>query len=308
MSVHLDPRRPASDEVHRAGVAHLTKAIEALTAASDESALGEAVHVARKQLKRTRALLRLVRASFDGETYREEMALCRDVGRQFSAPRDAHVLVQTARTILDEAADPPRASVEPIVEELEARRDRIWRALSSEDAEFTAALGTLDGLAQRAEVWRFNDLDWAKMALGLSASYRKGRRAFRAAGRDGDPQMFHETRKRTKDLWYQFELVRDAWKPVLKGAAKGAEGVADLLGQIQDLEVLRSTILTHPLMEANPDGADLFVHEIERRLRRQRADALVAGAPLFAEKPGAFEARILAYVGPADVDPTLAVA
>jgi CHAD domain-containing protein len=305
MSLHLDPARPAPEEVRSAGVAYLTKATRAITSAKDDHELGEGIHTARKQLKRARALLRLVRTSFEKTTYRHEIARCRDVGRLLSGPRDADVVAATAQRILEETPGPVPADAARIVLELGRERDGAWNDLLTDPTVIEDATGSLEDLAERAAGWTLADLDWATMGRGLARSYRRGRRAFKHARRDGNAEAFHETRKRTKDLWYQFDLVRDAWKPVLKGAAKGAEAVADRLGEIQDLVVVRSTLLEDP---ESPNGARVLLEGIDRRLDRMRAEALVAGGALYAEKPGAFEKRMLAYVTRVDARPSLMAA
>src|SRR5262245_3310108 len=56
----------------------------------------KAVHEARKHLKKTRALLRLVRPALGREAYRSENDALRDTGLALSGARDADVRVQTA--------------------------------------------------------------------------------------------------------------------------------------------------------------------------------------------------------------------
>src|SRR5215208_5141851 len=56
---------------------------------------GGAIHEARKDVKKARALLRLVRADLKAGAYRRENRELRDAGRALSALRDADVLVET---------------------------------------------------------------------------------------------------------------------------------------------------------------------------------------------------------------------
>jgi CHAD domain-containing protein len=134
------------------------------------------------------------------------------------------------------------------------------------------------------------------MMQGVSRSYRRARRANQVATEDGRSEALHETRKRTKDLRYQLELVRDAWTPVLSGDAKGADELADILGQVQDLEVVRATLHSGRGVDWNTDGVDLLLEQIDRRAAALRSSAEIAGALVFAEKPRAFEKRLNAYV------------
>src|SRR5436305_678744 len=54
----------------------------------------EAIHEARNSIKKTRALLRLIRNSI-GETYQSENARLRDIARRLSAFRDAFAMIKT---------------------------------------------------------------------------------------------------------------------------------------------------------------------------------------------------------------------
>src|ERR1700757_2487593 len=56
---------------------------------------GRAVHEARKDLKKMRALLRLVRDQLGEEVYQRETRDFREVGRALSPRRDAQVLAKT---------------------------------------------------------------------------------------------------------------------------------------------------------------------------------------------------------------------
>jgi CHAD domain-containing protein len=56
---------------------------------------GEAIHDARKRLKKARAALRLARAALPGDEYRRENDTLRDAARPLSEVRDAEVLIDT---------------------------------------------------------------------------------------------------------------------------------------------------------------------------------------------------------------------
>ena len=71
----------------------LDRAIGRLEHAGDDSV--EAIHDARKHLKKSRALLRLVRPALGSKAYRRENDALRDAGLALSGARDADVLVET---------------------------------------------------------------------------------------------------------------------------------------------------------------------------------------------------------------------
>src|SRR3954468_3779501 len=61
----------------------------------------EAVHDARKRLKKTRALLRLARPAMRADAFRAYNRELRDQGRALSGARDADVLVETVDALAE---------------------------------------------------------------------------------------------------------------------------------------------------------------------------------------------------------------
>jgi CHAD domain len=91
-------KRPAKEAV-RIAQGRIDDAIERLRDHGREPA--EAVHEARKDLKKLRSLLRLARPVLGGELYRRENARFRNLGRSLSATRDAEVNLQTLAALRD---------------------------------------------------------------------------------------------------------------------------------------------------------------------------------------------------------------
>jgi hypothetical protein len=59
----------------------------------------EAIHCARKDVKKARAVLRLVRSEIGKKTFCRITELLREAAHQLAAPRDAYVKVQTLRNL-----------------------------------------------------------------------------------------------------------------------------------------------------------------------------------------------------------------
>jgi CHAD domain-containing protein len=76
-----------------------------LLAKASDREIGEAVHEARKSLKRLRALVKISRPALGDARYRRENAEFRQTGRLLSAARDAKVLIETLDGLLERARD-----------------------------------------------------------------------------------------------------------------------------------------------------------------------------------------------------------
>src|SRR6202050_4143335 len=88
---HSAPDRSATCTVRRAALQHAENAIRALAPARPS---GSHVHRARKEIKKSRAALRLLRAALPAATYRREDAALRGAASTLNPARDARVLVR----------------------------------------------------------------------------------------------------------------------------------------------------------------------------------------------------------------------
>ena len=93
MAYKLQAVETVRDGLRRCAREQLDRAIEELTTRAHEDPV-EAVHDARKALKKARSLLRLSRGTIDSGERRRENAALRKAGRTLSAARDAEVKVQ----------------------------------------------------------------------------------------------------------------------------------------------------------------------------------------------------------------------
>ena len=88
------PEERVPDEVRRIARGRIDHAIDELSGNSENSR-AKAVHEARKDMKKLRGLLRLVRGELGGETFARENACFRDAARELAGARDRDVMLET---------------------------------------------------------------------------------------------------------------------------------------------------------------------------------------------------------------------
>ena len=286
---HLDPSGPLPDEVRRAAHALVGDAAGVLRAGGPP---GRAVHVARRRCKQSRALLRMIEGPLGRARAGGEASTLREVGRRLSGMRDADAMVGTVQDLAGRTP-PLQRILEPLATRLEEHRDSSWIAFAERDRVWV--LAELDALALRTDRWPLDGLGWSAVVDGIARTYRRGRVAARVVAGGGSASDLHDLRKRTKDLRYQVELVRDLWTPVLRGTADGLRQLVDELGVHQDLRLLDDAVRTHgdrEWSEADRGALGALVHE-EIAASRRRGAALAR--KVYAEKPDAFARRLRAY-------------
>jgi CHAD domain-containing protein len=199
------PYRLKAGEPLPEGIGHIARgrvdhAIAELCGKTD-STPEEAVHEARKDLKKLRALLRMTRAELGDERFRLENSCFRDAGRELAGVRDTDVMLETLSGL-----DIPAGM------ELELRkRIQATRALNGGDGRLAASRGVVSMLREarrRVDDWPLERDSFDALGDGLERTYRRGRRDFRAARTEPSVEALHQWRKRVKDLWYHHNLLR----------------------------------------------------------------------------------------------------
>ena len=288
MSYTLLPDETVRSGVIRCATEQLDRAVTEL---SEQIATDpvNAVHSARKAVKRERSLLRLVRGAMPADQRRRENRALRDASRELSGARDAEAMLDTLTGLSERyVGQLPERTFDVVGAEFERRRDAA-RARLLDSPVCAQAIAELEAVRGRVEGWQLRRGGWGAFEDGLSRSYRDGRRAFAAARDDRSVGPWHEWRKRVKDLWYQQRLLRDVAGPVVAGHAKDAHALADLLGDVHDLGVLRRALTEKFHAPVDSDG---IVALIDHRSAQLQEEALCIGARVYAESPKAYVRRV----------------
>jgi CHAD domain-containing protein len=274
----LKESEPLPEGIGRAARGRIDHALDELRGKSDSSP-EEAVHEARKDMKKLRALLRLLRGELGKETFARENACFRDAARELSGTRDSDVMLETLGTL----ELPPGVGFElrKSIVEGQARNGGEDRAGAARRAD-----EILKEARKRVQDWPLERDSFDAVAGGLKRAYRRGRRDLAAARSEPTVESLHEWRKRAKELWYHHTLLRDLWPPVMNAVGDQAHDLSDLLGDDHDLAVLAAWVREHA--DAEPE----FFEAVEGRRAQLQGKAFELGAVLYAEKPSAFARRI----------------
>lgn len=280
-----------------AGVAGVRQILQGWLSGANESLQKKTItdaniHDARKQLKKSRAALRLLRDAMGESTYRRENAALRDVARPLGAARDDKVTIAVLDDLIERYGAETR-SLNP---------DEFRRLLRQEvtSARQAIDIGILDQqrkllreVRARSRRWALKGEDWTVIGGGLERIYRRGGKRMKAA-RSRDSQDLHDWRKQVKYLWHQLQILQPAWPGQLEELARQTHKLADHLGDDHDLAVLRTKIARHGAAFEGADN-DALIAVLDRRRRRLQDKAFKLGARIFAEKPRRFVRRIGRY-------------
>ena len=274
----LNEDEPLPQGIRAVARGRIDHAIDELRGKTD-STPEEAVHEARKDMKKLRALLRLARGELGKETFSRENACFRDAARELAGTRDSDVMLET----LGALELPPGVGFDlRKAIEVERRQNGAGERVGAA----RDAVAILKEARQRVDDWPLQRNSFDALAGGVDRAYRRGRRALKSARREPSVEALHEWRKRVKDLWYHHTLLRALWPPVMAAIGDEAHELSDRLGDDHDLAVLASWV-----SENAQAGPDLF-EAVERRRAKLQAEAFALGARVYAEKPRAFVGRL----------------
>lgn len=247
---------------------------------------GKMVHEARKEIKKARSLLRMVRPRISDADYRKANRNFRNMGRAFSTWRDAEVALKTVNKLRDDCREPRgRRALDELGEILQARHDKVFRGGLPErkvKKKLRAARQDLKNL-------KLDGLSRTDLICGSQEMYRRGREALQEAELTHAPEDLHEWRKRVKDLWHQLRILRPARLVVGAEFAREMKKLSDYLGDDHDLVMLRDVARKTDLSKWQ---LDVLEEQVDLRRKELQSVAFELGHRLFAGKPDAFARRI----------------
>lgn len=279
----------AVDGVRRAAIGRLDDALDQLDG-NGESDKSAAIHETRKDMKKVRSILRLVRDWIGDDVYRRENDRYRQIAQLLGGSRDSHVKVETLGALAERYPDDvPSGRWTDLTRALEAEA-----SADLDPARLERARDQI--LAGRSAVasWPLGSEGWGLVAGGLTRGYRRGRARFADVRDEAHDDAVHEWRKRVKDHWYHLRLLERSWKPVLAETADQIHDLADALGDHHDLAVLRADACSRPQLLGEAE-LNALLDLIARRQNELLTDAIAVGERVYAEKPKHFSRRLARY-------------
>jgi CHAD domain-containing protein len=287
MSYRIRPDRALDDEVHKAAAHQLGRAMAVLS--ERPQGLHEAVHDARKNIKRVRALYRLI-APIAREFQQQENGRLRDAARTLSGVRDATALIevshflQTTATSEDEAQALARVS-----DVLTIRRDRLAEAETDLEDKAKAAVATFAEALQALKSASFGcgRRDTARLFhKGWRKNVGKAMQALsECQAETAHAESFHDLRKRCQDYWMHHMLLRDVWPAAMHAKQLEAKALVDVLGRYLDMSILADVADREPHLFKGGDDHARLLEAIISRQQTAREEALNRARWIFADKP-----------------------
>ncbi len=287
MTYAFTPGRPFTEDFRAIAAEQIERAMAVLR--ERPAGLHEAIHDARKNFKRLRALYRLV--ACDAALFqKQENARIRDMAQNLSTVRDAAALVENAQYLREHAAsEEQQVALDKVCSFLLARRDRIAESETDLDGKICETIaGCGQALSALAHISFHNGR--RKSAVRLEKGWRRALEraasARAACGTGTDARLFHELRKCAQDYRMHLELLREVWPSAMQAKRAETRELVDILGHLNDLATLTSFIDEGPELAGDSQNQAHLLSAIITRQEELRQETLKRAHAVFLEEPG----------------------
>ncbi|MDN5881005.1 MAG: CHAD domain-containing protein [Nitrosospira sp.] len=255
----------------------------------------EAIHDARKALKKARAALRLLQDGMSKTTYQEENSGLRDAGRFLSPLRDAKSLIDAFDSLHDRYIHKLQgvelAPLQKILRE-NLTKARRHLHLPGKSTELKNSIRLLKNCITSAKKKDFPSIDSATIDSGLRRIYRKGCKAQADAKSAQTTEALHEWRKQVKYLLNAVDGLHTSKKDNAGGDVakilKRADQLADYLGDDHELAMLAQETARGTYASVDADVIKALHALIDRRRAKLQQRAFRSGKKLYDRKPKKF--------------------
>ncbi len=238
------------------------------------------IHRVRVCCKRLRGLVRLVESGLAAGIKREEK-LARSAARRLASHRDARVLLETHRLVVDEL---PRADANGLALLGDRLAQSVFELENSETfmTRLQDAAADLETLWETAAGWSLDGKAAKILSRGYALTYKRALRAGRMAEERKDASSYHRWRAQVKYHHFHTRLLDSAWPLAMAARAHTAEDLSECLGRGNDLARYVEFLVSAGVA---PDLADTLKARAREEQARQWTQATALGQRLFHQSP-----------------------
>jgi len=290
MAFHFKKEESPTRAVRRLSRERIGRALEYLR----QSGRLEAIHSVRKEIKKLRATLGLVRGKMGENAYRKRVKTLRTAAKCLQDPRDARVRPQALERLVERYRNRLPARPFAGIKKVLKQNCRAEVHEFGKGKSVTVVGRLLQKIGRRAGDLKVKADGWTAIQPGLQESYSQGRSAYELALKESSPKNLHRWRKHVQDLWHQLRLLHPIQPESMRLAAGDMKRLSQYLGDDHDLVVLRQFVSRH-CGRGYAREVKVLNRLMDLRQKELRSAAYDLGLRFFAENPSSFCRRLENY-------------
>jgi CHAD domain-containing protein len=264
--------------------------------AKGNGSFNEDIHDTRKNFKKARTVVRLIRSNITEQSYQLENSFYRDAGRMLSDLRDSTVLIQTFDKLLKNSELEMSNFDFSVFREFLIEKHKNIRIVKSKKSAVINSLST-DLLLGRSRVfdWPLSGDDFKLVKKNLQKIYELGQRYMYAVLSESTKANVHEWRKRVKDLWYSIRVLSNIWPEIMSPLVILLGKLSDSLGDSNDLFLLKEKIILNQNKLKDEQHTRELINFIDKRIIDLLREARSIGRKVYSEDSKYFVGRMQNY-------------
>jgi CHAD domain-containing protein len=264
--------------------------------AKGNGSFNEDVHDTRKNFKKIRTVIRLIRTGLGEESFRSENLFYRDAGRTLSDLRDSTVLILTFDRLLKNSEPEMSGFDFSVFRNFLIEKHKHISTAKNKKSEIINSLST-DLLLARSRVFDLplSGDSFMLIKKNLKKIFEQGQRMMYAVFSEAVKENVHEWRKRVKDLWYSMRILSNLWPEVMSPLVILLGKLSDSLGEANDLFLLKEKIISNQAKFKDDQHTRELINFIDKRIIDLLRDARSVGRKIYSENSGYFVGRMKNY-------------
>lgn len=256
----------------------------------------ESIHEARKNFKKLRAVIRLVRFELGYDLYKKENILYRDTSRLLSGIRDAAVMVESVDYLKKQYPNEiDKSYSKELRRKLSLHARRVRAQFKKNNDLISAIKNILEVHIQEVRDFPLNKRNFRLVAPGMKLVFERGLNGLAEAKVNPSAENFHEWRKRAKYLWYHTRIFENAWPEYMNPLADKLSSLSDILGREHDLAELRDLINLDADLQIDESNCSKFLNYLGQARLILQAQAMTIAPYIYSETSEQFVYRIESY-------------
>lgn len=264
--------------------------------AKGNGSFNDDVHDTRKNFKKLRTVLRLIKSELGGKNFYAENLFYRDAGRTLSDLRDSTVLIETFDKLLKNSEIEMSNFDFSVFREFLVEKHKTIRMAKSKKSALLNSLST-DLILARSRVfdWSLSGDDFTLLKKNLQKIYEQGKNYMYAVFSESIKENVHEWRKRAKDLLYAMRILNNIWTEIMSPLVLLLGKLSDTLGDANDLFLLKQRILSNQNKFKDDQHTRELINFIDRRIIDLLREARSIGRKIYSEDSKYFVGRMQNY-------------
>jgi len=251
------------------------------------------IHEARKNIKKLRAVLRLIRHEIGIEKYQELNIFYRETGQKIALLRDDTSMVELLENFKENIKSPELQKViQKSIRLAKKKREKEFADFykNKKGAQLNKSLSGKMAALKQANI-SGNPEIFIMQSVGKV--HRDTIKRMKQAEKEGSNEAYHNWRKQVKYLMFQMMILKNAWPKFFDAYIDELDKLQKLLGSLHDLNILNNYAVQGDLLTLDKKQKEALLNYIYPRRASLKKQVHVIGKQLFAENSVAFSKRVL---------------